>query len=529
MDFLLLGEGNVDTNADLNDLCDVLFSSTDLEVAYTNNDGHTELTYAPVPSEEQENQDPKLGTWPSALASSCHYQGFDYTIKQRRENKVSNFWTGLYRCKHHRKGCKSALKIIARLDKNFEIIPQGAAHTCFVQPNCNVDRVIDITGEMKELTEQKALQNVKLTASEIGHQVQKEMETKYDSIPTQKLTIPQMKSLVYRSKGAEFRDWENAVQNYPLSTCSFDDERLFLQFYLTVRIGTSLEKIIGWGHPDLIFLTKYGPVNLFVDCTFKVVPKGFSQLLVLMIYSSATDMYVPIFFILLQSKHEDAYYHAIQQAICATEWKLEAKTKTCDFEQALIKALRCQFPGDEFVLCTFHWKQSLKRKLTENGIPQNLIHDLLCPGGPMEKLLVVPIDEIIPKGIPYVRSKINESNYVKKFDQFWNYFMKTWMKRYSPEEWNLNGIVQRNVQDKIVNLTNNPLERLNRALNNKFVNAHPSVPQFVDGIKEMCSEYVQKISNIQRGLDKAPAHKPVEIPTIPEDYESFIAHDRKHN
>jgi hypothetical protein len=524
-----------DEYEDLMILNNLLFSNTDI-LDEMNPEAETDILDEMNPEAEtvnisqqivpgKENQEPNHPRWPVDLAPSFHYETYDYTIKQRRENQNSNTWSGMYRCKSHRAGCKKTLKIIVGPLIDTQIILSGPEHTCkqsALDKRNGITSVIDITGEMKELTEKKALENVNLTANEIGYQVQKEMESKYHSFPTHNLTIPQMKSLVYRAKGSEFRDWENAIQNYPLSTCSSDDERLFLQFYLTVRIGNSLEKIIGWGHPDLIFLTKYGPVNLFTDCTFKVVPNGFSQLMVLMIYSSATDMYVPVFFILLQSKHEDAYYHAIQQAICATEWKLEAKTKTCDFEQGLIKALRCQFPGDNFVLCNFHWKQCLRRKLLEYGIPKNLIHDLLGSEGPMELLTVIPIDEIVTKGIPYVRCKINEDKFEIKFDRFWKYFVKTWMHTYSPQQWNINGMIQNNETDKLINRTNNPLERLNRNLNSKFVNAHPNMTQFVEGIKDLCNEYVLKIKNIQRGLDKAPFHRAVHLPAIPEDYETFV-------
>jgi hypothetical protein len=283
-----------------------------------------------------------------------------------------------------------------------------------------------------------------------------------------------------------------------------------------------LEKIIGWGHPDLIFLTKYGPVNLFADCTFKVVPKGFSQCLILMIYTSATDVYVPIFLVLLQSKHENAYYHAIQQCICSTEWKLEAKSKTCDFEQALIKALNCQLPNVDNVLCLFHWKQCLRRKQVDLGIPLHLIHNLLAPGGPMEILTIIPINEITSTGIPYVRSKTVEDSYKGKFDTFWKYFVKTWMHLYSPQDWNIHGILQKNEPDTIINRTNNPLERFNRAMNNKFPNAHPNMAQFVEGIKEMTNAFAQKLKNVQKGLDIAPQHEPVHVSALPNDYLEFL-------
>ena len=59
-------------------------------------------------------------------------------------------------------------------------------------------------------------------------------------------------------------------------------------------------KLVGWGYPELIFLTKSGPVNIFIDYTFKIVPVGFTQLTILMIYCHATKLYLPILYILLQ-------------------------------------------------------------------------------------------------------------------------------------------------------------------------------------------------------------------------------------
>jgi hypothetical protein len=151
------------------------------------------------------------------------------------------------------------------------------------------------------------------------------------------------------------------IKTYPLKCCSTEDERTFLQFYLTVTIDGELQTIIGWGHPDLIHMMKYGKVHLFMDCTFKMVPKGFSQCMILMIYTPATGMYVPVFYVLLQSKKQNVYYHAIQQCICASDWKMEAITYTADFEKAIMSQLKEQFPEGVGIFCLFHWKQAIRR------------------------------------------------------------------------------------------------------------------------------------------------------------------------
>jgi hypothetical protein len=68
------------------------------------------------------------------------------------------------------------------------------------------------------------------------------------------------------------------VLGFPLCKCGIDNSKQFIQFYLFVNIEGVFQHMIGWAHPDLILLTQYGDNNLFVDCTYKVVPKGFIPL-----------------------------------------------------------------------------------------------------------------------------------------------------------------------------------------------------------------------------------------------------------
>jgi hypothetical protein len=158
--------------------------------------------------------------------------------------------------------------------------------------------VLNIKAEMKRWAEELAVKDVSKSATFLSQStsVMSEFEETYVGVPVKMLTMPQIKRLIYTSRGSEFKDWENAIQCFPLGTCSKEDERSFLQFYLA----------------DLIFLLKSGMLNYFVDCTFFTVPRGFFQLMVIMVYLAAYDMYV-----LLQSKKCTAYYHAIHQCMYA--------------------------------------------------------------------------------------------------------------------------------------------------------------------------------------------------------------------
>ena len=222
------------------------------------------------------------------------------------------------------------------------------------------------------------------------------------------LSLTQAKSAVYACRAKEYSTWESLIQMFPYCTVSESDERFFLQFILTTPVfdskgQCSIQKIIGWAHPDLLHLLKGSKVHAFVDMTFKIVPirGGFTQLMVIMVYCQAEDMYVPVFYILLQSKYETVYYLALQQVINCSEWKFEPKTFTCDFEIALINAIKTNWKDEakaEIIGCYFHMKQAARRKLLKLNIDKDVISNLVDENGLFNILPLVPIDEIVRKG-----------------------------------------------------------------------------------------------------------------------------------
>jgi hypothetical protein len=156
--------------------------------------------------------------------------------------------------------------------------------------------------------------------------------------------------------------------------------------------------LVGFGHPDLIYVTRGHKSNLFIDATFSICPKGFEQLLILMAFSAADDMYVPVMFVLMQSKHSTIYYRAIQEIICACDWKIDPITISCDFELAIMNNLKLQFNNCDIVGCLFHFKQALRRKLISLQVDQAIISNLIGKEGLINLLCFVRVDEIKSKG-----------------------------------------------------------------------------------------------------------------------------------
>ena len=80
---------------------------------------------------------------------------------------------------------------------------------------------------------------------------------------------------------------------------------------------------------------------------------------------------------------------------------------------------------------------SIRRRLLLLKIPDNVISKVIGKGGPTEVLCVIPVNEIMNKGISYVLSKTDEGSNKEQFDSFWNYDKLTWMSKNDPKTWNI--------------------------------------------------------------------------------------------
>ena len=74
--------------------------------------------------------------------------------------------------------------------------------------------------------------------------------------------------------------------------------------------------------------------------------------------------------------------------------------------------------------CFFHLKQAIVKNLKERNISPELIRILTEPNGLFDILVIIPIDEILCKGIPYIRDNMDEGEFKDQFTQFWSYFIK---------------------------------------------------------------------------------------------------------
>ncbi|KAG3004765.1 hypothetical protein PC120_g18346 [Phytophthora cactorum] len=80
-------------------------------------------------------------------------------------------------------------------------------------------------------------------------------------------------------------------------------------------------------------------------------------------YDPLTELFVPLFFMLATSQTQDFYKKLFQCIKFAVGVKPNPKAVVCDFETALIFAVRDHFPSTRIIGCLFHFKQACRRKM----------------------------------------------------------------------------------------------------------------------------------------------------------------------
>ncbi|ETO61603.1 hypothetical protein F444_20428 [Phytophthora nicotianae P1976] len=79
---------------------------------------------------------------------------------------------------------------------------------------------------------------------------------------------------------------------------SDSDKRSFVRFNTGFSVKNKERRIVGFGHPDLVLLLRNPANSVFIDGTFKMVPKPFVQCLIVMLLDATVNLYVPAMYVL---------------------------------------------------------------------------------------------------------------------------------------------------------------------------------------------------------------------------------------
>lgn len=438
----------------------------------------------------------------SEFPSKIFHNNFEYTKKDCTKSTIQ------YRCSHYRsKKCKGLFllhKSTGRLDDS------GIQHFCKEKliPDFQKNTMKELIEEVKT----RALNNFGLSATKIWNSVLKKInENNFDK--DQIFVAPSKEAIcniVYnerRSYIGSGSDQKVDISQY--SSLSENDQRLFLKFDFKYEIpnepkfNNDLHRMLVWIHPDLLPILKRKKIDCFIDGTFRCVPKPFFQCIILMAFDDETELFVPIVYSLVQNKHEWTYWNFLNLVLIGTEMKFDPQTITMDFEKALQNAVKDQFPCANRIGCLFHFKQALRRKLIKLRIPDEQIHQVMQKNM-LERLTKVNKNQI-NMAISQIRSEVNETPYQSKWDDFYKYFLGTWMNKFDFCIWNIS---DRDGDDlRSISMTNNGLENFNRQLNLEFSTAHPNIYNFIETIRKISSIYVENIVEIRSGRSRHKIRK----------------------
>jgi len=281
-------------------------------------------------------------------------------------------------------------------------------HTCIRSREITPGAPTNIQEEMHNRVVSLASLSKYVPAREIRNTVFTEFDLKYAGRPTfGTLGTEQILSLVHHTRASVFGDWEQHIRTDQLLHMSTEDVKHFFQFSLTQSLpdpanlnNFKLHNFVGWAHPFLKPLCKQRGLHLFVDGTFNVAPRGFQQLLVFMIFDSVTELYIPIYYVIMDCKREDCYRLAFTQVVHAAQYQLQPTVVSCDFETALLKTVHWIWPNAHIIGCLFHFKQALYKQLSLGKLSVDTI-GLLCNDecGLLNILTSVPTEEITTKGL----------------------------------------------------------------------------------------------------------------------------------
>lgn len=177
---------------------------------------------------------------------------------------------------------------------------------------------------------------------------------------------------------------------------------------------------------------------------------------------------------------------------------------TVDFERAMINACKKYMPYTKIHGCFFHFRQALYRKIVNCGLkkeydnPNSIEFNQLA--SMFAALAFVPTKDVklmLKSLCRHIRS-LGKKSYSKKFDEFIDYFEKTWIgrrvgrKRKAPlfafEMWNLRSAAKAQLP-----LTNNSVEAWHRGFEFSVASrSKPSIYQLVNAIQKeiLTVEYI---------------------------------------
>lgn len=187
-----------------------------------------------------------------------------------------------------------------------------------------------------------------------------------------------MSTILYRHRNSKMPPLPDSVESMivPPMFQNTEHQKLFLIMDEMVND----DRIVGFCS-KLCLDVLFDSSDIFMDGTFSVVPKPFVQLVT--VHGIKSDQAIPCAFFLASSKRQLVYSSILtnlKQAAVRKNKEFAPKYIHCDFELALIKAVKVSMPKSRLCGCYFHYAQAIYRKFAQKKLGNETYKD-----GPISK------------------------------------------------------------------------------------------------------------------------------------------------
>lgn len=219
--------------------------------------------------------------------------------------------------------------------------------------------------------------------------------------------------------------------------------------------------------------------DIYIDATFGVTPFHARQLLVILCDLRGRPR--PIIYAIMNGQATENYsviFEFIRDGIISFDGLLRTPNcATTDFEQAIRLALDKVWPNIRKVGCYFHFAQAIRRNarsiksLSASLIGDTIQHKVLIM---FIRLGLLPLERV-DAGFNAVLHFISSNKLEDDFQDFADYFRRTWFGRYPKEDWCVSDREKR---------TNNHLEGYNHRIK-QTIPSNPSAWKFLDSLIDL--------------------------------------------
>ena len=243
---------------------------------------------------------------------------------------------------------------------------------------------------------------------------------------------------------------------------------------------------------------------VYIDATFRVVPRLFHQLFTLFV--PLAEHTFPVCFALMSRKTTETY-EAVFRVVHELVPQFEPSQIIADFEEAPATAARAVFGTDLIVSgCWFHFAQALVKRMRKLGLVMPLRDDsgLQTLFRCLLSLPLLPVDDVRP-GFEDVRLTLDDQSPSKSLmQQLLQYVEKQWLDKSTV------GPSRLSVRDNQAR-TNNAVESFHASLRRRIKVAHPNLFAFLGHLQQITLDSQADVSRVNSGLPIRRAKKRVNM------------------